>query len=136
MLLDPPTRNETYELVPSFIVLISSEGSGNDTTESWAVDIHCLCASLSIHTCTHIVAILYHLFFYQARVPLNGDKEGKVQTFTSSLPGLPDNISPSSSGGYWVGIAASRNQGRLDRFYNSRHLRSLMAKVKLSKFVC
>lgn len=31
-----------------------------------------------------------------------------MDTFVDNLPGFPDNIRPSSSGGYWVSMAAVR----------------------------
>ncbi|XP_071832561.1 adipocyte plasma membrane-associated protein-like isoform X2 [Apostichopus japonicus] len=42
---------------------------------------------------------------------IQGDKAGNKEIFVDNLPGLPDNIRPSKSGGYWVGIhfAALRN---------------------------
>ncbi|XP_064392357.1 adipocyte plasma membrane-associated protein-like isoform X2 [Halichondria panicea] len=39
---------------------------------------------------------------------LMGNHAGETEMFVDNLPGLPDNISPSSTGGYWVGIAAVR----------------------------
>lgn len=38
-----------------------------------------------------------------------GPKKGQNEVFVDELPGFPDNIRPSSSGGYWVGIVAPRN---------------------------
>ncbi|KAJ8045376.1 Adipocyte plasma membrane-associated protein [Holothuria leucospilota] len=35
---------------------------------------------------------------------IRGEKSGDKEIFVDNLPGLPDNIRPSSSGGYWVGI--------------------------------
>ena len=39
---------------------------------------------------------------------LRGENEGQTEVFIDNLPGLPDNIRPSSHGGYWVGIATVR----------------------------
>lgn len=38
------------------------------------------------------------------RIWLSGDKNGIVDYFTTALPGLPDGISLSSDGGYWVAL--------------------------------
>ncbi|KAJ8045375.1 Adipocyte plasma membrane-associated protein [Holothuria leucospilota] len=35
---------------------------------------------------------------------IRGQKAGDKEIFVDNLPGIPDNIRPSSSGGYWVGI--------------------------------
>lgn len=54
-----------------------------------------------------------------------------MDVFADNLPGAPDNISPSSSGGYWVGIAIVRyplTDLLADRF---TFLRNLIAKVKV-----
>ncbi|XP_062912400.1 adipocyte plasma membrane-associated protein [Mobula hypostoma] len=42
------------------------------------------------------------------RYHISGLRKGGHDIFFDNLPGLPDNIRPSSSGGYWVGIAALR----------------------------
>ncbi|XP_071511647.1 adipocyte plasma membrane-associated protein-like [Diadema antillarum] len=43
---------------------------------------------------------------------LTGPKTGSTEVFIDNLPGMPDNIRPSRSGGYWVGLAfASSRQG-------------------------
>ncbi|KAK3596049.1 hypothetical protein CHS0354_032577 [Potamilus streckersoni] len=44
---------------------------------------------------------------------LLGPNAGQVEVFADNLPGLPDNIRRSSSGGYWVGFAGIR---RKDKF--------------------
>ncbi|KAK3596051.1 hypothetical protein CHS0354_032579 [Potamilus streckersoni] len=41
---------------------------------------------------------------------LIGPNAGKVEVFADNLPGLPDNIRRSSSGGYWVGFAVIRRK--------------------------
>lgn len=48
------------------------------------------------------------------RYYLKGPKVGTVDFFAQNLPGLPDNITPSSKGGYWIGFAAARYRGALD----------------------
>ncbi|ELV12972.1 Adipocyte plasma membrane-associated protein [Tupaia chinensis] len=42
------------------------------------------------------------------RVYVSGLMKGGADLFVENLPGFPDNIRPSSSGGYWVGMAAIR----------------------------
>ncbi|GIY76900.1 adipocyte plasma membrane-associated protein [Caerostris extrusa] len=43
------------------------------------------------------------------RLYLKGEKKGKLEVFADALPAEPDNIRPSSSGGYWVGFTSARN---------------------------
>ena len=45
------------------------------------------------------------------RVYLKGDKAGTTEIFVDNLPGLPDNLRPSSrpGGGYWVAFAVIRH---------------------------
>ncbi|KAK2190443.1 hypothetical protein NP493_81g00003 [Ridgeia piscesae] len=45
------------------------------------------------------------------RYHLKGPKKGQVDTFVENLPGLPDNIRPSSDGGYWLCGALPRGPG-------------------------
>lgn len=42
------------------------------------------------------------------RVHVAGLNKGGMDTFVDNLPGFPDNIRPSSSGGYWVSMPAVR----------------------------
>ncbi|XP_053730613.1 adipocyte plasma membrane-associated protein isoform X2 [Synchiropus splendidus] len=42
------------------------------------------------------------------RVHVAGLNKGGMDTFMDNLPGFPDNIRPSSSGGYWVAMSAIR----------------------------
>ncbi|KAF7644410.1 hypothetical protein LDENG_00222470 [Lucifuga dentata] len=42
------------------------------------------------------------------RVHVAGLNKGGMDTFIENLPGFPDNIRPSSSGGYWVAMSAVR----------------------------
>ena len=64
------------------------------------------------------------------RYYLDGPSAGKTDVFVDNLPGAPDNISPSSSGGYWVGIAVVRTSLMdllADKLY---FLKSVMLKVE------
>ena len=64
------------------------------------------------------------------RYYLDGPSAGKTDVFVDNLPGAPDNISPSSSGGYWVGIAVVRST-LIDAFSEKLYfLRSVITKVK------
>lgn len=60
-----------------------------------------------------------------------GQKAGTTDTFSDNLPGIPDNISPSSSGGYWVGFAFVRVSDVLDTLTMLPAIRSVIAKVSL-----
>ena len=43
------------------------------------------------------------------RYYLTGPRAGETEIFSNNLPGLPDNIRPSSRGGYWVAFAVTRH---------------------------
>ena len=47
------------------------------------------------------------------RYHLTGPNAGKMTMFAENLPGLPDNVRLSSTGGYWVGIAVVRHPDKL-----------------------
>lgn len=64
------------------------------------------------------------------RYYLKGSKAGTVDIFADNLPGLPDNITPSSGGGYWVGLGAVRDNGLLDMLVERPWLRLLGYKVQ------
>ena len=71
------------------------------------------------------------------RYHLKGVDEGKTEVFVDNLPGLPDNIRPSSHGGYWVGIAVVRKEPfMLDLLMHYPRARSLIAKVLLDIKLC
>lgn len=66
------------------------------------------------------------------RYHLTGTKKGTFELFMENLPGLPDNIRPSSSGGYWVGMATARRGGKfslLDFAAPRPWIRKLITKV-------
>ena len=65
------------------------------------------------------------------RYYLSGGRAGTSDTFADNLIGLPDNISPASSGGYWVAFASSRHNGFIDMFFRNPWYRSLLAKVRI-----
>ncbi|XP_076315762.1 adipocyte plasma membrane-associated protein-like [Tachypleus tridentatus] len=47
------------------------------------------------------------------QIALKGSNAGKRKIFADRLPGEPDNIRPSSSGGYWVALTGGRNSSSL-----------------------
>ena len=63
------------------------------------------------------------------RYHLTGSKAGTFDVFAENLPGLPDNISPSSSGGYWLGVAITRQSRLIDFLTRFPFVRSLIVKV-------
>ena len=67
--------------------------------------------------------------FCYYRYYLKGPKAGQLEMFIEKLPGLPDNISPSSSGGYWVGFAVTRESGISDFLGRYPLLRTIIVKV-------
>ena len=64
------------------------------------------------------------------RYYLKGPKVGTFDTFVHNLPGLPDNITPSSGGGYWVAFAALRDNPVLDMVAGLPWIRALVYKVQ------
>ena len=69
------------------------------------------------------------------RYYLSGPKAG-TKVFADNLVGIPDNISPASSGGYWVGSGASRHSGYfvfLHFLARWPRLKNIVAKVSLSQ---
>ncbi len=54
---------------------------------------------------------------------------GTVDMFAENLPGLPDNISPSASGGFWVAFAITRQSDIVDWLTQWPSLRRMIAKV-------
>jgi len=64
---------------------------------------------------------------------LHGGRKGQLEVFADNLPGLPDNIRPSSGGGYWVSMAVARLPGfelpGYDFLASKPWLRRIMTKV-------
>ncbi|XP_054763494.2 adipocyte plasma membrane-associated protein-like [Lytechinus pictus] len=63
---------------------------------------------------------------------VKGPKKGKTEIFANNLPGMPDNISPSRNGGYWVGFAlANSRMGpmKMDVVASRPWLRKIVAKL-------
>lgn len=72
---------------------------------------------------------------FSARVHVAGLNKGGMDTFVDNLPGFPDNIRPSSTGGYWVAMSAVRpNPGfsMLDFLSQRPWIKKLIFKVKNS----
>ncbi|XP_028278985.1 adipocyte plasma membrane-associated protein [Parambassis ranga] len=57
---------------------------------------------------TRICAVAETTMARIRRVHVAGLNKGGMDTFIDNLPGFPDNIRPSSSGGYWVAMSAVR----------------------------
>lgn len=83
------------------------------TTDAWIVfSVHkfelrpvlCLPKIFSLNFFLLYIAYL-GMFF---RVYVSGLMKGGADMFVENMPGFPDNIRPSSSGGYWVAAAAIR----------------------------
>lgn len=63
---------------------------------------------------------------------MSGLNKGGMDTFVDNLPGFPDNIRRSSSGGYWVAMSAVRpNPGfsMLDFLSQKPWIKKLIFKV-------
>ncbi|GFS72023.1 adipocyte plasma membrane-associated protein [Nephila pilipes] len=81
------------------------------------------------------------------RLHIKGKQKGKVEVFADALPAEPDNIRPSSQGGYWVGFTSARNGTNpllsdivaeyttLKRLYGRFHFLIGSLLVKISEFV-
>lgn len=76
------------------------------------------------------------------RFYVSGLMKGGADLFVENLPGFPDNIRPSSSGGYWVGMAAIRSNpgfSMLDflseRPYIKRMIFKLFSQETVMKFM-
>lgn len=65
------------------------------------------------------------------RYHLKGSLNGTTDVFVDNLPGLPDNIKPSSRGGYWIALAVVRMYGVLDVLASLPGLRNFIAKFDL-----
>ncbi|XP_076324227.1 adipocyte plasma membrane-associated protein-like [Tachypleus tridentatus] len=77
-------------------------------------------------------------FFYHSDFPLKGLKE-KPEIFSDKLPGEPDNIRPSSSGGYWVALTSGRTAsslGKLDYLAEYPLIRKIMARFSFLTSSC
>ncbi|KAK2185447.1 hypothetical protein NP493_236g03081 [Ridgeia piscesae] len=57
------------------------------------------------------VLVVEGIFARILRYHLKGHKKGQVDTFVENLPGVPDNIRPSSGGGYWLCDAVPHGPG-------------------------
>ncbi|XP_064623449.1 adipocyte plasma membrane-associated protein-like [Lineus longissimus] len=63
---------------------------------------------------------------------LTGPLKGQTKVFNENLPGLPDNIRPSESGGYWVGFASVRMPEKfsiMDLIAPHPWMRNIMSKL-------
>lgn len=94
-----------------------------------------LVAEMTRARVTRWVTVIQHISHPLHTIPcryyLKGPKTGAGDTFAQNLPGIPDNITPSSRGGYWVAFAALRDNGVLDMIAGLPWLRALVYKVQL-----
>lgn len=90
-------------------------------TDGWSVS----CDAVSTFVC--------HVTLFCTRVHVAGLNKGGMDTFMDNLPGFPDNIRPSSTGGYWVAMSAVRpNPGfsMLDFLSQRPWIKKFIFKVK------
>jgi sugar lactone lactonase YvrE len=59
---------------------------------------------------------------------LKGEKTGEIDVVIDNLPGFPDNIARSASGGYWLGLVSTRSEA-LDALSNWPFLRKVMQRL-------
>ncbi|ESO96507.1 hypothetical protein LOTGIDRAFT_115667, partial [Lottia gigantea] len=63
---------------------------------------------------------------------LSGNKKGELEIWSDNLPGLPDNIRPTSRGTYWVGLTGVRRADKfnfLDFVCDKPWIKTLVTKV-------
>lgn len=60
---------------------------------------------------------------------IKGENKGKSEVFVENLPGYPDNIRPSSSGGYWVAMSMVFTEFNDMLMYSYPRARNFLAKV-------
>jgi len=73
-----------------------------------------------------------------ARYHLKGIKAGHAEIFVENLPCFPDNIRPSSAGGYWLAGGVMRYEGKfsaLDFLGPRPWIRWIISKVSRSFFL-
>lgn len=64
--------------------------------------------------------------------------KGGADLFVENLPGFPDNIRPSSSGGYWVGMATIRSNpgfSMLDFLSERPYIKRMIFKVTMKTII-
>lgn len=64
--------------------------------------------------------------------------KGGADLFVENLPGFPDNIRPSSSGGYWVGMATIRSNpgfSMLDFLSERPYIKRMIFKVTMKTVI-
>lgn len=64
--------------------------------------------------------------------------KGGADLFVENLPGFPDNIRPSSSGGYWVGMATIRSNpgfSMLDFLSERPYIKRMIFKVTMKTLI-
>ena len=104
-----------------YIVLGCIEKCGLETLQKFIL----LMITSNFYEC---IALPQFYIFY-SRFYFSGDKQGAVEIFSENLPCLPDNVSPSLSGGYWVGCILVRSF--IPDFFSTYFvsLRSFLSKV-------
>ena len=105
----------------------------------------CVCVCAFVHACAHVCVCVHPsppLLFLSfpcaypslppsSRYHLSGPLAGTLDTFIDNLPGLPDNITPSRRGNYWVAFAVTRKLPLTDKLTELPWLRALIVKVRL-----
>ena len=92
--------------------------------------------ALTLHRSVTVISWLYCTILMpsvvsQCRLRVRGSRRGQVSVFADNLPGMPDNIRPSRSGGYWVPLSIIRQPdfSMLDYGAKRPWLREFLAKV-------
>lgn len=78
------------------------------------------------------------IFLLNFRYHLKGPKKGSLEVINNNLPGIPDNIRRSSTGGYWIGMALIRKKNKFSFFdycAEKPWLRSLIMKVSIIEII-
>lgn len=77
-------------------------------------------------------------FSLNYRYHLKGPKKGSLEVINNNLPGIPDNIRRSSTGGYWIGMALIRKKNKIsfiDYCAEKPWLRALIMKVSIKEII-
>ena len=72
---------------------------------------------------------------YCDRYYIKGEHRGKSEVFVENLPGYPDNIRPSSSGGYWVGMSMVFTEFDDLLMFAYPRARNFLAKVRITSML-
>ena len=88
--------------------------------------------SVTVISCLYGTILMSNMVL-RCRLRVRGSRSGQVSVFADNLPGMPANIRPSRSGGYWVALAMIRQPDFSIIDYGAERpwLREFLVKVHL-----